>query len=61
MEDTASSTDELYLDRRFFVLDETAFAAFEHQLNTSPPPNAKLRDLFRRPIRWSDRAPDHEG
>jgi uncharacterized protein (DUF1778 family) len=42
------------LDRKFFLVDDVAFEAFERQLEAAPDPNQlqALKDLLERPAPW---------
>jgi uncharacterized protein (DUF1778 family) len=52
LEAARERAENALLDRRVFVLDEAKFEAFRRALDNPAPPNAKLRELFRKPLPW---------
>ena len=54
LETACREAEDLLLDRRFFLLDDEAFAAFEEALNAPPPDLAKLKSLLAEVPPWGN-------
>jgi uncharacterized protein (DUF1778 family) len=52
LEAARERAENVLLDRRYFELEEAQFEAFQRALDAPPPPNDKLRALFRRKPAW---------
>lgn len=53
LEAARERAENVLLDRRYFELDGPRFDAFLRALEAPPPPNDKLRALFRRKPSWT--------
>jgi uncharacterized protein (DUF1778 family) len=52
LETAYREAERVLLDRRFFALDDKAFARFCAALDAQPRDNPRLRNLLRTPARW---------
>ena len=52
LETACREAEQVLLDRRFFRLDEDAFARFQDMLDNPPPPSDALRDLLLHKAPW---------
>ena len=52
LETAYREAERVLLDRRFFALDDKAFARFIQALDTAPADNPRLRALLRTPAPW---------